>query len=166
MPRKIKFELRIDEKIEIFVDDDLKLCIDQDFNHTCKKGFKVIWKNELYKPFKSKEKRNDYGIFEDIDKYYGVYIFVDESDRALYVGEAHAQSLKNRITQNYTESNTGGAFRKNWCEKNGKKFCNFKNEFGKWKLMAISTSNQERRWIHILEKALIVFLDPKYNKLS
>ena len=163
MPQNIKLELCIDEKIEIFIDDDLELCIDRDFTTRIGKGFKIICKNELCRPFKCEGTDNDYKIFDDIDNRYGVYIFVDESGRALYAGEAHRQSLKERITQNYTEGDTGGTFRKNWCEKN-KDFSKFKKELCKWRLVTISTCNKEKNWIHIFEKALIVFLAPEYNK--
>ena len=164
MPQNIKLELCIDEKIEIFVDDDLELFIDRDFTTRIGKGFKIICKNKLCKPFESETNNNNYEIFKDIDKRYGVYIFVDESGRALYVGEAYDRSLKERITQNYRPKDSGGTFRKNWRKKNKKDFSKFKKELCKWKLMTISTSNQEKHWIHIFEKALIVFLAPEYNK--
>lgn len=125
-----------------------------------------------------------YSIFDDIKNRYGVYVFLDESNRPLYVGEATGQTLKDRIRQNYN-TGTGGTYRDNWGEKNGgqalskddteeerkeKRRIN-RDVFHRalrdenWKIMAISVPTRGRHhWIHVLEKSLIGFFDPEYNK--
>lgn len=136
---------------------------------------------------------NTYDMYEPIKERYGVYIFLDapnNSSHTLYVGEARDQSLMKRITQNYTK-NSGGTFRDNWAAKHGgreiskgdskqeridKRVGNlgiFKIALRSrgWRIITISfpqtQGGQKRRqdlWIHGLEKILIGFLDPKYNK--
>ena len=151
--------------------------------------FKVMIIDELHRPFpteQSTRKDNDYVIFDAIEESYGVYIFLDENSRPEYVGEAFDQTLRNRITQNYTKS-SGGTFRDNWSCQNGgdciekgdsdavKKQKRARNltilrdkYLGKGKLALIFLESRPTKdqchWIHVLEKALIGFLDPTYNK--
>lgn len=111
---------------------------------------------------------NNYAIFEEVKDEYGVYIFLDESKIPLYVGEAAVQTLKTRICQNYTQD-SGGTFRDNY---GGTKDIKANLECFKdalrnkqWSIITISVRRQDKhRWIHVLEKALIGFLEPKYNK--
>lgn len=137
-----------------------------------------------------RDDRNDYSMYEPIKDRYGVYIFLDLSNHPLYIGEAHDQDLYDRIKQNFTKS-SGGTFRDNWARKNGgqdvsidskedkedkrkKNLCLFKRKLrdknNAWKIITISFARveceQKRRnhWIHVLEKALIGFFDPEYNK--
>ena len=124
---------------------------------------RIICVSELSKPFSSEDGTNDYEIFDAVKGRYGVYVFVDESNDFLYVGEAHYQSLKERITQNYTENDTGGTFRENWCEQEGD-FGDFKNNLGKWRVVTVSTSIRNDDWIQPFESELIELLKPKYNE--
>ena len=142
-------------------------------------SFEIICINNLGEPICEKG-NNDYRIFSNIEKRYGVYIFFDDLNQPLYVGEATVQDLKTRITQNYNKD-SGGTFRDNWLEDNdGKTMSQCKNDEekknnlklfldalkkNKWKIITISTSKKDQsRWIHVLEKALIGFLNPKHNK--
>ena len=122
----------------------------------------------------SRRGRDKYRIFNGVKGEYGVYIFLDESKIPLYVGEATGQTLETRIRQNYTE-NSGGTFRDNYGGKKtdaGKKDIKanlrcFKDALRnkQWSIITISVRRQDkRRWIHVLEKVLIGFLEPKYNK--
>ena len=127
---------------------------------------KIICIDNLGKPFPPPEKdkkNNNYCIFNVVQNRYGVYIFVDASCDILYVGKAQMQSLQGRITQYYTESDTGGTFRKNWCEENGD-FEKFKEALENWKILTISTSKKNDNWIQSFESELIQLLDPKYNR--
>lgn len=124
---------------------------------------KIICINDLSEPFQPEGGGNDYQIFNKIDRRYGVYIFVDESDEVLYVGKAYKQSLKVRITQNYTHDNTGGTFRKNWCGKK-RSFEDFKQALGNWKLVTVSTSERNDDWIEPFESELIELFRPQCNK--
>lgn len=136
---------------------------------------KVTCIGNLSDPISDNSSNNDYKIFKEVKDEYGVYIFLDESKIPLYVGEAAGQTLKERIIQNYTQD-FGGTFRDNY---GGKKKADgktkdieanlecFKNALRnkQWSIMTISVRKQDkRRWIHVLEKALIGFLEPKYNK--
>lgn len=105
------------------------------------------------------------------EKRIGVYIFVDASCNALYAGEATA-GLKKRICQYYSENDTGATFTKNWRERKGKKFGDFKEHSKNWKIITMFVDKsgipgehkKQSRLIYILEKALIAFLDPPDNK--
>ena len=125
---------------------------------------KVCWIIDLGKPFESKGQQNDYEIFKAVEDRYGVYIFVDGQSNILYVGESHEQALKDRITQNFTEDNTGGTFRKNWCNKNGN-FTEFKEALKNWKILTISTSKENDDWIIPFEVVSIYILDPEHNNM-
>ena len=130
--------------------------------------------------------------YEEIERKRGVYIFVDASGRALYIGEAPKQYLKTRIGQNYS-GGTGATFRKNWALRNGGRkdprkgslatererleiirdnIDKFKEAARNWTIITLyipknsarDQAKRERRWIHVLEKTLIALIDPKYNR--
>ena len=120
-------------------------------------------------PFpQTNEGNNDYAIFNGIIDRYGVYIFQDRSNSdngILYVGKAYKQDLKDRITQNYTLGDSGGDFRKNWCEEmEGRDFDDFKTALSGWRIITISVASRSDDWIRALEAVLIGFLQPRYNK--
>ena len=119
--------------------------------------------DELGTPFAG-QGNNDYGIFDAVRSRFGVYVLVDGSCGILYIGKAYKQDLKERITQYYTERDTGGTFRDNWCERNGKDFCAFKQELSSWKVVTLSTEVKEARWITLLEQVLIWVLRPLDNR--
>ena len=122
--------------------------------------------DNLGRPFPKDGGRNNFDLFKEIEGQYGVYIFVDGSGNTLYVGEAHAQTLRERIAQNYTEGNDGGTFRSNWCECPDHTFSEFKGAVGTWKIAIISTPKKNADWIKPLEAILIMALKPKYNKAA
>lgn len=122
--------------------------------------------DDLGRPFPKAGGRNNFDLFEEIKDQYGVYIFVDGSGNTLYVGEAHAQTLRERIAQNYTEDNDGGTFRSNWCECRDYTFSKFKQALGTWKVAIVSTPKKNANWIKPLEAILIMVLKPKYNKAA
>ena len=120
-------------------------------------------------PFpQTNEGNNDYAIFNGIIDRYGVYIFQDRSNSdngILYVGKAYKQDLKDRITQNYTPGDSGGDFRKNWCEEmEDRDFDDFKTALSGWRIITISVASRSDDWIRALEAVLIGFLQPRYNK--
>ena len=119
--------------------------------------------DELGRPFVDGG-QNAFGIFGDIADRYGVYIFVDESGGVLYVGKAHRQTLKDRITQNYTELDTGGTFKDNWCMHENRSFSEFKETLATWKVVTISSQTRDAEWIGPLEEKLIQALRPQYNR--
>ena len=121
--------------------------------------------DELGRPFEGGG-QNNFDLFEEIADRYGVYIFSDGSGDIIYVGEAHKQTLKERIAQYYTESDTGGTFRKNWCKCGNRQFSEFKQALDTWKLEVVSTQTRNANWIRPLETRLIQTLGPKYNKTS
>jgi len=111
------------------------------------------------------QSRNDYSCFKPLIDHFGVYIFQDKSSREVfYVGEAHEQDLKTRITQNYTENNTGGTFRKNWCEDESKDFKQFKSFLANCLIRTISINIDSRSLILAVEAILVTALNPKYNR--
>ena len=122
---------------------------------------KVCWINCLGKPLALRG-RGKYKIFKAVEGRYGIYIFIDDQDNFLYVGKAHKRPLKDRITQYYREPDTGGTFRKKWCEKNGD-FTQFKEALKNWKILTISTSKKSDAWINPIESLAIYILNPRYN---
>ena len=56
---------------------------------------------------KSPNKTNDLSHLKPFSSMHGVYFFADHTGKVLYVGEAHEQSLKDRISQHFQEG-TGG----------------------------------------------------------
>jgi excinuclease UvrABC nuclease subunit len=122
-----------------------------------------VFKN-LSNPF-TNGGHNNYSCFDSITDSFGVYVVQEkENGKVLYVGEAHKQDLKTRITQNYTESDTGGTFRKNWCDDNNKDFNHFKNALNSWDIKIISIDTKLRQLIITIEMILITVLKPKYNR--
>jgi excinuclease UvrABC nuclease subunit len=115
-------------------------------------------------PFVQTGKQNDYTCFRHFAKVSGLYVFQGkESGDVLYVGRAPKQSLKQRITQNCTERDTGGTFRKNYCEMENKTIQDFKD------LVCASTIKcvifkESSVLIGALEAILISALRPKYNR--
>ena len=138
----------------------------------------IICIGNLHRPFELEEDK--YEIFDELENCHGVYIFVDHSFRALYVGKAATQSLSKRIKQNYTQD-SGGTFRKNFAKESGedcedvrKELCIFRRALNgcDWRIVAIrirkgdgqELTKAEKSLICILESALIAFLNPCYNK--
>lgn len=112
-------------------------------------------------------KANDYSCFDKLSKRYGVYVFQSNaSPEVLYVGQAIKQDLKVRICQNYTENDTGGTFRRNFCSAENKSFADFKTLLSHSSLKAISIATDSRTLITAVEAILIAALKPKYNKLD
>lgn len=119
--------------------------------------------DNLYQPFGSQ--RNNYSCFQSLASRYGVYVVQErETGKVLYVGEAHAQDLKERITQNYTEKDTGGTFRDNWCADEGKVFADFKVALNTWTIKVISIDTESKDLIRAIEAILIAALKPQHNK--
>ncbi|WP_339021732.1 GIY-YIG nuclease family protein [Aeromonas salmonicida] len=109
--------------------------------------------------------KNDYSCLQEMAGKFGVYVFQSKSTNdVLYVGEAHKQDLKTRIKQNYTENDTGGTFRKNFCETEGKSFEEFKALLTDSNIKAISIETKSKILIIGIEAILISALNPKYNK--
>ncbi|WP_157817648.1 GIY-YIG nuclease family protein [Candidatus Thiodictyon syntrophicum] len=94
-----------------------------------------------------------------------MYIFQDKATGAvLYIGEAHSQDLKQRITQNFAPNDTGGTFRKDWCDKEKKEFTQFKEALQHWLIRAILIETESKDLIRAIEETFISELKPKYNK--
>lgn len=108
---------------------------------------------------------NDYACLQKMVGKFGVYVFQNKSTNdVLYVGQAHKQDLKTRIKQNYTENDTGGTFRNNFCEAEGKSFEEFKALLTDSNIKAISIETESKILIISIEAILIAVLKPKYNK--
>lgn len=108
---------------------------------------------------------NDYSYFDALRNRYGIYVIQEkENGSVLYVGEAHAQDLKTHITQNYTENNSGGTFRKNWCSASGSSFEEFKAALEKWTIKTVSIESESKDLIRAIEAILISVLKPLHNK--
>ena len=126
--------------------------------------FDVIKFDDLHLPLQ--QNNNKYNCFENIIKKNGVYVFQHKiTNEVLYIGEAYKQDLKKRIVQNFTEHNTGGTFRKNYCFLNKKNFSDFKQLISESNLQIISINNinGSKVLIHAMEAILISLLQPKYN---
>lgn len=114
-------------------------------------------------PIWNEDATNNYSVIDSVNDLYGVYIFKDKSNGGVYyVGEARDQNLKKRVTQNFTENDTGGTFRKNYIDKNKCTFNDFKS-FIKDKQIIFFTT-EKSMIIRALESILILILKPKYNK--
>lgn len=96
----------------------------------------------------------------------GIYVFYND-DGILYVGAAHTQILKKRVSQNYTLKNSGGTFRN--------RFCGFKNEDVSFKSFLnllkrsrltffVFDKDTNKNLVKALEILLIQSLEPEYNK--
>jgi hypothetical protein len=108
---------------------------------------------------------NDYSCFDKLLGRYGVYVFQSNvSPEVLYVGQATIQDLKTRICQNYTEKDTGGTFRKNFCSAENKSFADFKTLLSHSSLKVISIATDSPTLITAVEAILVAALKPKYNK--
>lgn len=106
---------------------------------------------------------NNYADFINVEDKHGVYIFRDKNNITLYVGEARKQDLKTRVTQNFSENNSGGTFRKNFMSDKDVDFDGFKKEMMSASLIFIVTENNDML-IRALEALLILVLKPKHNK--
>ena len=125
--------------------------------------FDTLAFDDLCKPFGSQ--RNDYSYFQSLISRFGVYIVQEkETGKVLYVGEAHAQDLKERITQNYTERDTGGTFRDNWCANESQDFAEFKAALNNWTIKIVSIDTESKDLIRAIEAVLISALKPQHNK--
>ena len=108
------------------------------------------------------EGNNDYKCFETLKGCSGIYVIQHkETKEVLYIGEA--QDLKDRIIQNYTENNTGGTFRINWCKKEMKNFEQFKSFLPFCTIKAVSINVECKYLILAIEAIFISALNPKYN---
>lgn len=125
--------------------------------------FDILTFDNLGQPFGSQG--NDYSYFQSLISRFGVYVFQEkQTGKVLYVGEAHAQDLKKRITQNYTEKDTGGTFRDNWCAAESQGFTQFKAALNNWTIKIISIDTESKDLIRAIEAVLITALKPQYNK--
>ena len=125
--------------------------------------FETFSFDELFKPFGGR--RNDYSYFQSLIGRFGVYIVQEKrTGKVLYVGEAHAQDLKERITQNYTAKDTGGTFRDNWCDTENQSFIQFKAALKNWTIKIISIDTDSKDLIRAIEAILISAIKPQYNK--
>ena len=125
--------------------------------------FIIICIDNLGEPFLNEKQKGDkYDIFDRVDDRYGAYVFVDENVRALYVGQSHTQTVKERIKQYYRRS-SGATFQKNWCKNNNGNFDAFKNALCRWKLITISSRVPGHPLISVLESVLIAALNPDHN---
>lgn len=133
-------------------------------NNNSKFKFDVHVISDISAPFKSGTDANDYSCFQMLKERYGIYVFLEKTTgEIMYIGEAHSQDLKTRICQNYTEKNTGGTFRINWCDKNNT-FQEFKEFLSKCELKIISIDTESKDLIRALEAILISALRPLFNK--
>ena len=124
--------------------------------------FDVILFDNLAAPFNCGN--NNYSCFDSLDDRYGVYVFQEKNTgEVLYIGQAYQQDLKMRISQNYTENDTGGTFRKNWCSDNNAHFYDFKNALNYWVIKTILIPVVSKDSIREIEACLIKILNPKYN---
>ncbi|MCS6120528.1 GIY-YIG nuclease family protein [Shewanella baltica] len=122
----------------------------------------IITKNSLDEIWAS-EGSNNYACFADLKGKHGVYIFRDQNCQILYVGEARKQDLKTRVIQNFSESDNGGTFRKNFMSEKHLDFGGFKEEM-KLATLIFIVSEKSDMLIRALESLLILTLNPKYNK--
>lgn len=106
---------------------------------------------------------SDYSFLDDVKNKHGVYIFQNENGQVLYVGEARKQDIKTRVTQNFSEKDSGGTFRKNYMSNESLSFDEFIKAMKSARLTLI-TSEQSDMLIRALESLLILILKPKYNK--
>jgi len=106
---------------------------------------------------------NNYDCLTCVHHKYGVYIFRDpKNGTILYVGEAREQDIKTKVKQNFTESDTGGTFRKNYMEEESAKFDDFKSCVKDKHIICITLDKS--MLIRALESLLINTLKPMYNK--
>lgn len=111
--------------------------------------------------------RNNYSYFQPLVNRFGVYVIQEKrTGKVLYVGEAHEQNLKERITQNYTEKDTGGSFRNNWLEMEHQDFNGFKALLAECTIKTVLINKKLKKLIISIETSLISALQPKYNKLK
>ncbi|PCI02227.1 MAG: hypothetical protein COB79_02645 [Zetaproteobacteria bacterium] len=104
---------------------------------------------------------NDYTCLDSLKNKYGVYIFKNLARKeVLYIGEARSQTLKDRITQNFTEKDTGGTFRNSFMTQK-KNFGDFKSLLENTQLIAITM--EPNMLIRALESVLIHTQNPTYN---
>ncbi len=126
-------------------------------------GFDVMTVECAGAPFS--QAANDYACFKEMIGKFGVYVFQDKAtNQVLYVGEAYKQDLKTRVIQNYTEKDTGGTFRKNFCDAESKSFQDFKTLLQGSSVKAMAIDTDSKVLIGAIEAILISALKPKYNK--
>lgn len=131
--------------------------------------FDVIKIENAGAPFQHDDAKvaNDYSCFDKVANEYGVYVFESTiNGQVLYVGQASKQSLKKRITQNYTQSNTGGTFRDNWCKAEKKNFEDFRQMLSATRIKIICFPESTGALICAIEAILISALCPQYNNLA
>ena len=115
---------------------------------------KDIWGEE--------KKNNDYSLLDTVKESHGIYIFRNIlNNDILYIGEAHEQYLKDRISQNFTKNDSGGTFRTNYMEKESKTFNDFKELLNNSQILSITMD--KGILIKALESLLIAVLNQKYN---
>lgn len=126
-------------------------------------GFDVMTVECAGAPFSGEA--NDYACFKEMVGKFGVYVFQDKAtNQVLYVGEAYKQDLKTRVIQNYTGKDTGGTFRKNFCDAESKSFQDFKTLLSGSSVKAMAIDTESKVLISAIEAILITALKPKYNK--
>ena len=113
----------------------------------------------------NEEGRNNYQALDIIRDKRGGYIFQNKtSHEILYIGQAFTQDLKTRITQNFTEGNTGGCFKDNFLEENQNDFNGFKTLIRESRINCITIGTDQKTLLTAIESILIAMLKPKYNK--
>ena len=105
----------------------------------------------------------DYSSLDDLKNRNGVYIFRDSKGQTLYVGEARKQDLKTRVTQNFSERDSGGTFRNNFMSNESTNFDMFKQGMLSANIIFIVTEKNDML-VRALESLLILILKPKHNK--
>jgi predicted GIY-YIG superfamily endonuclease len=107
----------------------------------------------------------DYACFNEMIGKFDVYVFQNKTtNQVLYVGQAYKQNLKDRITQHYTKNDSGGTFRKNFCDTEEKSFQDFQILLNKSSIKAIAIDKESEILIDAIKSILISVLKPKYNK--
>jgi excinuclease UvrABC nuclease subunit len=105
---------------------------------------------------------NSYSIFAGVENRYGVYIFKSKEGDIYYVGEARDQDLKDRVTQNFRATDSGGTFRNNFLAEENSDFEGFKAFLSDKEILFFTMDSG--MLIRALESILILTLRPKYNR--
>jgi cytochrome c len=81
--------------------------------------------------------------------------------KVFYISEAKQQTLKERIQQYFTKSNSGGIFKKNYTSQNNCDFLTYASFMKKNKIIFLTIS--QPILISALEAILYYILEPEYN---
>ena len=103
-----------------------------------------------------------YACLKKIHNAHGIYIFHNKS-AIYYIGKSSRQGIKKRVIQNFRENDTGGTFRKNYCDIENAGFHSFKNLLADCTLLTIVFSDEYKKIIDCVEQTLINTFQPIYN---